>query len=228
MTQEHEQAVDAFGTPIERGDTVIALGDPKVPARVTELGGTRHLTVRLAAGGTARWRTSTVRNVTIRDAAGTRLAPGDVVQPITPAGAAARLVESVIYGAHLITLAADEAHPEVDATLPALVRRIGCSLGAGDQVVDEQSGALYVVFGRGREPGFVSVEPVYGGARRDVARARLRRVLESEHGVHEAGDGRFVVPALGDDLAALDTVRRIVAGGEPVGGLVPLPRASNG
>jgi hypothetical protein len=223
---EDTRPVDAFGVPIERGAAVAPLGDPTRPGVVVSADEDGLLMVRNGPA-VAPTRAHQVRVVTMRDARGVVLAPGDIVQGVDDAGEdrPTRIVDRVLYGPGLVVLAADNVHGPQTSTLPALLVRVGAALREGDEVVDRLSGALLVVLGPGRRPGTVLAEPVFGGARRDVERAELRRTVGVEDGVEVAPDGRWAVPAVGDDPGAVGAVERLL-GLKGGGNVVPFPRAA--
>jgi hypothetical protein len=226
MTHDTHGPFDAFGTLIGRGDTVAPIGDPTRPGVVVDLDVDGLLTVK-RDGAVCPARAHLVRVLTIRDARGEPLIPGDVVQGVDDVGEdrPARTVDQVLYGVDLVVLAADQAHGRPTTTLPALLVRVGAALGEGDEVVDVLTGALLVVLGEGELRGTVLVEPVFGGGRRDVDRGRLRRTVGIAGGVDVAGDGRFAVAALGDEPDAVAAVERLLGLGRGLN-VIPLPRAA--
>lgn len=217
---------DAFGTPVGTGDVVAPIGDPTRPVLVTGLTPGGLLRVR-HAGDDYQLRAHLVRVVTVRDAVGAPLAPGDIVRPLHQVvdetdDAATRVVDAVLYGVGLLTLADPDGDRPL-ATLPALWVRVGTAVDVGDEVVD-QGGTLYVV--RAAYPDLLDVETVYSAVRAQLRRAAVRRVVPLTHGVLTAGDGRWVVPALGDDPALIADIDRIITGRSPFDNVVPLPRAA--
>lgn len=201
-----DPVVDAYGTAVGRGDMVVPIGDPLGPAWLVE---------QVRAGGELLLRHGTdavpsratrVRVVTIRDGAGVRIGPGDLVRStLYGADSPTYVVRGVLHSAHVVTVDVGGEAPIV--VIPALLARVDAAIGEGDQVVDVAGTRLVVLAVYNR---VADVEALYDGARSTVPVCGLRRVHDGAPGPVIAA-GVFSGPPAGDDEQALLDVQRLLA-----------------